>query len=87
MAGWFNRGTSHGAKMVPAFGEEHADGNDDKDEGGEKKEEAEGLADDHGRPPLPLLPPKLGLAPLAQGERASQRFSRPRRRRQRSTVC
>ena len=73
--------------MVSPFGEEDADGNNDEDEGGEEEEEAEGLADDHGRPPLPLLPPKLGLAPLAQGERASQRFPRPRRRRQRSTVC
>ena len=57
--------TSHGSKVVSPLREEDTDGNNDEDEGGEEEEEAEGLADDHRRPPLPLLPPKLSLTPLS----------------------
>ena len=62
---------SHWSEVIPALGEEDADGDDDEDEGGEEEEEAEGLAHHHRRPPLPLLPAQLRLAPLAQSERAT----------------
>ena len=47
---------SHWSEVIPALGEEDADGDDDEDEGGEKEQEAERLAHHHRRPPLPLLP-------------------------------
>ena len=47
---------SHWSEVIPALGEEDADGDDDEDEGGEEKEKAERLAHHHRRPPLPLLP-------------------------------
>ena len=79
---------SHWSEVIPALGEEDADGDDDEDEGGEEEEEAEGLADHHRRSPLPLFPPKLSLAPLTKGEGAPQTISgSPRWGRQGSAVC